>query len=137
MADDESNNEPTENTADEQSGAEDPTFRERVEELRAQRAQAYEEGEEVSREEQMEEMMAGVGPGGPPNMGGGNPFAQMMGGGLGGSGGAGGPPEVGGSPREEARESKTGEEREVREVRDELHDIRQTLNRIGDAIEDS
>jgi hypothetical protein len=68
---------------------------------------------------------------------GGNPFAQMMGGmmggggpGMGGPGGAGGP---GGRGESESNEELT---REVRKLRDEVHDVRRTLDRIADALED-
>ena len=93
----------------------------------------------MSREEKMEEMMGGGGPGGPGGMGGmgGSPFAQMMGGmmGGGGPGGAlGGSP---GGPGGRGRDEGGNEElvREVRKVRDELHDIRRELERVADALE--
>ena len=81
----------------------------------------------------------GRGGGGPGGMGGGggNPFAQMMGGMMGGGGpGAamGGSPEPGSG----GGSSKADEElvREVRKVRDELHDIRREMERIAEALED-
>ena len=81
-------------------------------------------------------------PGGPPGMGGGgggNPFAQMMGGMMGGGGGPGGPPGMGGGPGGRGEEESTGDEeltREVRKLRDEVHDVRRSLDRIADALED-
>ena len=83
-------------------GDEEKSFRERVEEIRQQRADEREEGDDDrSREERLEEMMGGDGPGGM----GGNPFAQMMGGmmgggpggAMGGGGGPGGPGGFGGA----------------------------------------
>jgi hypothetical protein len=63
-------------------------------------------------------MMGGMmgGGGGPGGMGGGPPGAQ-----AGGPGGDGGNEEV---------------VREMRQLRDEVHDVRRTLERIADAIED-
>ena len=75
--------------------------------------------------------------------GGGNPFAQMMGGmmgggpggGMGGPGGMGGGPGAGpGGPAEEGSNEEMV--REVRQLRDEVHDVRRTLERIADALED-
>jgi hypothetical protein len=88
----------------------------------------------------MEEVMGG-GAGGPSGMGGGNPLAQMMGGmmGSGSSGlrGAGSSREMGDTPRDRSSEGDQELTREVRKTRDELHDIRRTLERIADAIEES
>ena len=88
----------------------------------------------MSREERMEEMMGGGG--GPGGMGGGgNPFAQMMGGMMGG----GGPGGMGGGPPGQAQESGSDNEeltREIRKLRDEVHDVRRSLDRIADALED-
>jgi hypothetical protein len=81
---------------------------------------------------------------------GGNPFAQMMGGMMGGGGGpgmggggmgGGGGPGMGGGPGGPpgAQEGGTDNEeltREVRKLRDEVHDIRRTLERVADALED-
>jgi len=151
MADDtsEENDAPAEESADgtdaeSESDDESQSFRERVEEIRQQRAEEGDgDGEGMSREERMEEMMGGGG--GPPGMGGGggggNPFAQMMGGMM---GGGGGPPGMGGGPGgpggrgEEESSSKADEElvREVRKLRDEVHDARRELGRIADALED-
>jgi len=71
------------------------------------------------------------GGGGPGGMGGGNPFAQMMGGMMGGGPGPGGP---GG----QGAESGGNEEltREVRQLRDEVRDATRQLQRIADALED-
>jgi hypothetical protein len=82
------------------------------------------------------------GEGGPGMGGGGNPFAQMMsgmmgGGGPGAGGMGGGPPGMGG--RERGGEESVGNEelvREVRQLRDEVRDITRQLQRIGDALED-
>jgi hypothetical protein len=117
---------------------ESKSFRERVEEIRQQRAEEGEEGEGQSREERMEEMMGGGG--GPGGMGG-NPFAQMMGGMMGGGGpgpGMGGPGAGPGPGRGEEESGGHDEElvREVRKLRDEVHDVRRTLDRIADALED-
>jgi hypothetical protein len=69
-------------------------------------------------------MMGGMmGGGGGPGMGGGPPMGG--GGGPGGRGQA----QEGGSDNEELT-------REVRKLRDEVHDIRRTLDRIADALED-
>jgi hypothetical protein len=72
-------------------------------------------------------------------MGGGNPFAQMMGGMMG--GGPGGGPGAGG--RGPGGQAPGGEEvgneelvREVRQLRDEVRDATRQLQRIADAIED-
>jgi hypothetical protein len=56
----------------------------------------------------------------------------MMGGGPGGMGG--GP----GGPRGGQQEGGDNEEliREVRKLRDEVHDVRRSLDRIADALED-
>ena len=129
---------------EESESGEEKSFRERVEEIRQQRAEEGDgegDGEGLSREEKMQEMMGGGG--GPGGMGGGggmggSPFAQMMGGMMGGGGpgaGAGGPPGMGGSPE---GESSDNEElvREVRKVRDELHDIRREMERVADALEE-
>jgi hypothetical protein len=130
MADDESeaNEEPGES-----SGDEEKSFRERVEEIRQKRAEE-DDGEGMSREERMEEMMGGGG--GPGGMGGGNPFAQMMGGMMGGGGGPGGM--GGGPPGQGGAESGDNEEltREIRKLRDEVHDVRRSLDRIADALEE-
>jgi hypothetical protein len=76
-------------------------------------------------------------------MGGGNPFAQMMGGMMGGGPGGpgpGGPGGMGGGPpgqREESGGSDNEElTREMRKLRDEVHDMRRSLDRIADALED-
>jgi len=135
MADDEpeSSDEATESS---ENGGEEKSFRERVEEIRQKRAEEGEgEGEELSREERMEEMMGGGGPGGMG--GGGNPFAQMMGGMMGG-GGPGGPGGMGGAPGQAQEGGGDNEEltREIRKLRDEVHDMRRTLDRIADALED-
>jgi hypothetical protein len=69
-------------------------------------------------------------------MGGGNPFAQMMGGMMGGGGGPGG---MGGGPPGQAQEGDSDNEeltREIRKLRDEVHDVRRTLDRIADALEE-
>ena len=111
---------------------EEKSFRERVEEIRQQRAEQEgdEEGEVRS---PADEMM------------GGNPFAQMMGGMMGGGppGMGGGPPGMGGPPgapgahgREESGETDEELIREVRKLRDEVHDVRRTLDRIADALEE-
>ncbi|MFB6129182.1 MAG: hypothetical protein ABEJ47_05390 [Halorhabdus sp.] len=124
------------NEADAESGDDEKSFRERVEEIRQERAE--EGGDDMDmkdRRERMEEAMGGGGPGG---MGGGNPFAQMMsgmmGGGPGGPGGR-GPGEMG---PEDAEEDGGNEEltREVRKLRDEVHDVRRELERIADALEE-
>jgi hypothetical protein len=132
MAEDEP--ETDDEAAESNDGDEEKSFRERVEEIRQKRAEEGEGGEEMSREERMEEMMGGSG--GPGGMGGGNPFAQMMGGmmGGGGPGGMGG----GGPPRPGQEEGSDNEEltREIRKLRDEVHDVRRSLDRIADALED-
>jgi hypothetical protein len=75
--------------------------------------------------------------GGPGGMGGGggNPFAQMMGGMMGGGPGGmgGGGPGAGGPGGSGDNEELT---REMRKLRDEVHDMRRTLDRIADALED-
>jgi hypothetical protein len=132
----------TESTEDEQSENTETSFQERVKEIQERRFQAREDKGEMPREGQMQEMMGG-GASSHPGMGGGNPLAQMMGGmmggGSGGPRGAGSPPEMDDTPREGDRSSKDNQEltREVRKARDELHDIRRTLERIADAIEES
>jgi hypothetical protein len=60
----------------------------------------------------------GMGPGGPGGMGPGGPGGEGRGRG-----------QEGGSDNEELT-------REVRKLRDEVHDIRRTLDRIADALED-
>jgi 50S ribosomal subunit-associated GTPase HflX len=72
---------------------------------------------------------------------GGNPFAQMMGGMMGGGGpGAGGPGGMGGGPRGPGAEDDGSDNeeltREIRKLRDEVHDVRRSLDRIADALED-
>jgi hypothetical protein len=80
---------------------------------------------------------------------GGNPFAQMMGGmmggggpggGMGGGGGPGGMGGPGGRPGPGGPEEEEGgnEEvvREIGKLRDEVHDVRRTLERIADALEE-
>jgi hypothetical protein len=135
-------NESTENAEEDRSEKTESSFRERVREIQEQRSQLQEDEGEMSREERMEKMMGG-GADEPPGMGGGNPLAQMMGGmiGNGSSGprGVGSPREMGDTPRAEDRSSKGDQEltREVRKTRDELHDIRRTLERIANAIEGS
>jgi hypothetical protein len=59
----------------------------------------------------------------------------MMGGG-GGPGGMGGGP--GGAPGQAQEGGSDNEEltREIRKLRDEVHDVRRTLDRIADALED-
>jgi len=123
--------------AESNDDSEEKSFRERVEEIRQKRAEEGEgEGEGMSREERMEEMMGGGG--GPGGMGGGNPFAQMMGGMMGGGGGPGG---MGGGPGGAPGQAQEGgsdnEElaREMRKLRDEVHDVRRSLDRIADALE--
>ena len=150
MADDEpeENAPEAEGEGDDGNGeGEEKSFRERVEEIRQQRAEEREGegGEGEDPRERMEEMMGGGGPpgmgggpggGGPGGMGGGNPFAQMMGGMMGG-GGPGGA--LGGEPGgrgEERGEDNEELVREVRKVRDELHDLRREVGRIADALED-
>jgi hypothetical protein len=125
MADDSEENAPADDggSPDEAEG-EEKSFRERVEEIRQKRAEEGEEGE--GGRGPPEEMMGG-GMGG----GGGNPFAQMMGGMMGGGMGPGG----GGRPGQE----EAGNEelvREMRKLRDEVHDVRRSLDRIADALED-
>ena len=122
--------------AESNDDSEEKSFRERVEEIRQKRAEEGDDGEEMSREERMEEMMGGGG--GPGGMGGGNPFAQMMGGMMGGGGGPGG---MGGGPGGAPGQAQEGgsdnEElaREMRKLRDEVHDVRRSLDRIADALE--
>jgi len=60
----------------------------------------------------------------------------MMGGGPGGGGPMGGGP-MGGSPGR-GEEGGDNEEmiRELRKLRDEVHDVRRSLDRIADALED-
>lgn len=80
----------------------------------------------------MKDMMAGGedGDGGPGGMGGGNPMAQMMGGMMGGGGGPGrGSEQEGGVGSDELK-------REVKQLRDEVHDIRRTMERIADALDE-
>ena len=141
MADDEpeSSEEPAPEGASD-DGDEEKSFRERVEEIRQQRAEEREEGEgeELSREERMEEMMGGGGPGGPGGAGGmgGNPFAQMMGGMMGGGGGPGGMGAQPGPGGEQERGSDNEDlTREIRKLRDEVNDVRRSLDRIADALE--
>ena len=136
-------------TEDERGGDdrdEEKTFRERVEEIREQRDEETEgEGEgDQDREERLREMMGGGDPGG-GGPGGGNPFAQMMGGMMGGGGGpggmgGGGPGGMGGpGPDPGGPKGDAGNEELVREVgklRDEVHDVRRTLERIAEALED-
>jgi len=129
MADDSEENAPADDggSPDEAEG-EEKSFRERVEEIRQQRAEEGEEGE--GGRGPPEEMMGG-GMGG----GGGNPFAQMMGGMMGGGPGGGMGPGGGGRPGQE----EAGNEelvREMRKLRDEVHDVRRSLDRIADALED-
>ncbi|WEL17350.1 MULTISPECIES: hypothetical protein [unclassified Halorhabdus] len=126
--------EPTE--SDGESGDDEQSFRERVEEIRQERAEEGSEDMDMEdRRERMEEAMGGGGPGG---MGGGNPFAQMMSGMMG--GGPGGPGGRGPGQMGPEDESETGgnEEltREVRKLRDEVHDVRRELGRIADALEE-
>ena len=133
MTDDTEEDGSTEADATGEDEVEEKSFRERVEEIRQKRAeQEGEEGEGGPRGPP-EGMMGGGGGGG----GGGNPFAQMMGGMMGGGpGGMGGG--MGGGPRGGQEESVGNEElvREVRKLRDEVHDVRRTLDRIADALED-
>ncbi|MDQ2052772.1 hypothetical protein RBH26_20220 [Natronolimnohabitans sp. A-GB9] len=106
---------------------EEKSFRERVEEIREKRAEEGEEGEPP-------ESPFGGG-GGPGGMGGGgNPFAQMMGGMMGG-----GPGGMGGGPGGRGEEEVGNEElvREVRQLRDEMRDQTRALKRIADALEDN
>jgi hypothetical protein len=69
---------------------------------------------------------------------GGNPFAQMMGGMMG--GGPGGPGGMGGQPgpgrQEESGSDNEDLTREIRKLRDEVNDVRRSLDRIADALED-
>lgn len=113
-----------EDTENGQGESEEQSFRERVEEIREKRA---EEGDGEG-EPPESPFGGGGGPGmGGSGMGGGNPMAQMMG------GGPGGPPSGAG-------EQKTSNEElvsEVRQLRDEMRDQTRTLKRIADAIEDS
>jgi hypothetical protein len=129
MADDEASGE---NGGDENGGSDEESFRERVEELREQRAEG--EGDDPR------EAMGGGGPGGPGGMGGGpggggNPFAQMMGGMMGGGPGAmgGGPGGGGGGGGGLNSETFT---REMERVRDEIRDATEALERIAEALED-
>jgi len=132
MAEDTEENDSTEAEPTGEDDGEEKSFRERVEEIRQKRAeQEGEEGEDGPRAPP-EGMMGGGG--------GGNPFAQMMGGMMGGGpggmgGGMGGGP---GGPRGGQEESVGNEElvREVRKLRDEVHDVRRTLDRIAEALED-
>ncbi len=107
--------------------SEEKSFRERVEEIREKRA---EEGEG---EGEPPESPFGGGGGGPGMGGGGNPFAQMMGGMMGG-----GPGGMGGGPGGRGQEESGNEElvREVRQLRDEMRDQTRALKRIADALED-
>jgi hypothetical protein len=133
MTDDEDAHDEAE-TEDAGEGDEEKSFRERVEEIRQERADEGEgeEGESLSREEKMEEMMGGGGPGGGMG-GGGSPFAQMMGGMMGG-GGPGGA--LGGSPGGRGESDNEELVREIGKVRDELHDIRREIERVADALEE-
>ncbi len=114
------------NGESENGEGEEKSFRERVEEIREKRA---EEGEG---EGEPPESPFGGGGGGPGMGGGGNPFAQMMGGMMG--GGPGGP----GGPGGRGEESVGNEElvREVRQLRDEMRDQTRALKRIADALEE-
>jgi hypothetical protein len=136
MADDDTDDAPAEGGEEADSEGEEKSFRERVEEIRERRAEEREEGERPD----PEEMMGGEG---------GNPFAQMMsgmmgGGGPGGMGGGppgmgGGPPGMGGGPGGRDEEESVGNEelvREVRQLRDEVRDATRQLQRIAQAIED-
>jgi hypothetical protein len=141
MADDTEDNgestpaEPESESTESDGDGEEKSFRERVEEIRQKRA---EEGDGEEGREPPEEMMGG----GPGGMGGGNPFAQMMGGMMGGGpGGMGGGPGGMGGP--EGRGGPGGSDsdneeliREMRKLRDEVHDMRRSLDRIADALED-
>ncbi len=111
---------------EEEGAGEEKSFRERVEEIREKRA---EEGEGEG-----EPPESPFGGGGGPGMGGGgNPFAQMMGGMMGG-----GPGGMGGGPGGRGQEEAGNEElvREVRQLRDEMRDQTRALKRIADALED-
>jgi hypothetical protein len=119
--------EEAEQTGDEETetgGDEEQSFRERVEEIRQKRA---EEGDEEGEVRSPAESMMGGGGGGM----GGNPFAEMMGGMMGG-----GPPGMGGGPRGEQGEGNEELVREVRKLRDEVHDLRRSVDRIADALEE-
>ena len=142
MADDDTGDDaPAEGSEESEGGEEEKSFRERVEEIRERRAEEREEGERPDPEEMM-----GGGEGG-------NPFAQMrsgmmggggpggMGGGMGGGppgmGGGGGPPGMGGGPGGRGEEESVGNEelvREVRQLRDEVRDVTRQLQRIAQAI---
>ena len=117
MADDEPENADEPEKERVSDDGEEKSFRERVEEIRQRRAEEREEGEEgeMSREERMEEMMGG-------------------GGGPGGPGGMGGQPGPGG--REEGGSDNEDLTREIRKLRDEVNDVRRSLDRIADALED-
>jgi hypothetical protein len=125
MADDSDESQPDDASETE---SEDKSFSERVDEIRQERGEGGEGGE--GGRGPPEEMMGGGGPGG--GMGG-NPFAQMMGGMMGGGGPGGG---MGGGPGGGGDVGNEELTREVRQLRDEVHDIRRTLERIADAIED-
>ena len=142
MADDDTGDESETTGSDPDAGdgeneGEEKSFRERVEEIRERRAEEREEGDRPDPEEMMgggeggnpfAQMMSGMmgGGGGPPGMGGGPP----------GMGGGGGPPGMGGGGGEE--ESVGNEElvREVRQLRDEVRDATRQLQRIAQALED-
>ncbi|MFB6085800.1 MAG: hypothetical protein ABEJ84_03170 [Halodesulfurarchaeum sp.] len=104
----------------EEGGAEEKSFRERVEKIREERAEEGESGEDPR--ERMEDMMGGGGGG----MGG-NPFAQMMGGMMGGGPMGGGHGEGGDNVRLA---------REIEALRDEVSAATAQLERIADALED-
>lgn len=110
------------------NGDEEQSFRERVEEIRKKRAEAGEEGEGGPRGPPEEMMGGGPGMGGMGGGMGGNPFAEMMGGMMGGGPGMGGRGEEDGGNEEVVRE--------VRKLRDEVHDLRRSVDRIADALEE-
>lgn len=129
MADDEPSDD-----ADEQGRTdEEKSFRERVEEMRERREASDDGDDDEAREERMRELLGGGGPGG-AGMGG-NPFAQMMSGMMGGGAGMGAGPGMGGSPQSEQGDDERLV-RELRQLRDEVHDATRQLERIADALED-
>lgn len=110
MADNESE---ADETQVEHKDTEEPrSFRDRVEELRQQKAKQG-EADERSHEETIQERIGGCGPSG-GMMGGGSPD---------------GPPGAQKNSNEELI-------REIRKAYDELHDIRRGIERIGASLED-
>ena len=78
----------------------------------------------------MREMQGGEGS--PGGMGGGNPMAEMMDGMM---GGGGGPPGMGTGGGGQGGIGSEELVREVEQLREEVHDIRRTLERIADELE--